>query len=353
MTRLFRVELARFFARRVTRFVALGLLLGIAAAVIGIAVNSSRDVAAGLRHASADREQAIQSQAAARQDCIAHVPPDQVDQACPPELTDVPPLAEFYRDPRFSFHDHLSDLLHGAVVIGALAALLMSASFIGAEWQAGTFTTLLMWEPRRHRVAAAKVSAAVLASLAIVAVATVLLLGGAALVAATRGTFDSVLQTGPASNSGAGSIGAKGIGPVGPLVHAVVPHFARQMWALAGRGACVVAFVAAVGAGLALLLRNTVAALGVVIGYFIIGEGIIGSLRHGDVRHHLVQSRLIALLDGTYSWFVPVRGADGSIGFSPDQRRTVHALEAGMELFALSMLLLALATVALQRRDVT
>jgi ABC-2 type transport system permease protein len=352
MTRLFRVELTRFFARRVTRFVALGLLLGIAAAVIGIAVNSSRDVATGLRRATAEREQVMQSQAAARQDCIAHVPPDQVDQACPPELTDVPPLAAFYRDPRFSFHDHLSDLLHGAVVIGALAALLMSASFIGAEWQAGTFTTLLMWEPRRHRVAAAKVSAAVLASLAIVTVATVLLLGGAALVAATRGTFDSVLQTGPAGSSGAGSVGSKGIGPVGPLVQ-IVPHFARHMWALAGRGACVVAFVAAVGAGLALLLRNTVAALGVVIGYFIVGEGIIGSLRHGDVRHHLVQSRLIALLDGTYSWFVPVRGVDGSIGFGSDQRRTVHALEAGVELFMLSILLLALATVALQRRDVT
>src|SRR5205807_5960852 len=100
----------------------------------------------------------------------------------------------------------------------------------------------------------------VLGSVAIAAVATAVLLGVEALVAATHGTFRSVLQDARPNS-----------------------HFAEQTWVMAGRGALVVALVTALGAGLALLLRHTVAAVGVAIGYLIVGEGIIGSLRHGDV----------------------------------------------------------------------
>jgi ABC-2 type transport system permease protein len=179
-------------------------------------------------------------------------------------------------------------------------------------------------------VAAAKVAAVVAGTLVVAAVGTGLLLGTEALVAATHGTFHTVLQDARPQ-----------------------PHFTRATWAMAGRGACVVALVAAMGAGLALLLRHTVAAVGVAIGYLIVGEGIIGSLRHGDVRHHLLQSRLDALLNGTYSWPIPIRTADGGVEFSPQHRVVVHALEAGLEVVALVALLLLIATFILQRRDVT
>ena len=330
MTRLFNVEMRRFFARRITRWACVALLVGIVAVGIGTYVSSSNDLAAAHRAANRTAAEFQQRQQAAIQDCRAHVPPDQLDQCGTDEQ--LPTAAAFYRDPRFSFHDHVQDFIRTGVVIGSLVGLLLAASLIGAEWQAGTFAALLTWEPRRPRVAAAKALAVVLGSVAIAAVGTALLVGVGALVASVHGTFGSAVQE-------------FGVRPQ--------RHFAAHTWALAGRGACVVALVTTLGAGLALLLRHTVAAVGVAIGYLIVGEGIIGALRHGDVRHHLLQSRLDALLNGVYSWPIPIREPDGSVGFSPEHVAVVHALAAGLEIVAAAAVLLLIATVALQRRDVT
>jgi ABC-2 type transport system permease protein len=325
MTRLLGVELRRFFARRITRWSCVALLGG-----IGTFASTSNDLAGAQRSAQRHFQEYQQAQSAGRQDCIAHVPPDQVDQVCGTDQQ-PPSVAEFYRDPRFSFHDHVRDLIGTGVVIGSLVGLLLGASLIGAEWQAGTFAALLTWEPRRPRVAAAKVGASVAGSLAIAMVATGLLLGAEALVAATHGTFHTVLQAQQQRQ----------------------PHFVRGTWAMLGRGACVVAIVSAIGATLALLLRHTVAAVGVAIGYLIVGEGIIGSLRHGDVRHHLLQSRLDALLNGTYTWPIPIRTPGGGEAIGPEHLAVVHALPAAVALVVVVAVLLAVATVALQRRDVT
>src|SRR3954447_2930946 len=328
MSRLLSVEFRRFFARRLTRWACVALFLGIAAAGIGTFATTSNDLAAAHRSAARTAQQFAENQRQARQDCIAQVPADQVDQTCPPE--EGPPVSSFYADPRFSFHDHVGNLIETGCVIGSLVGLLLAASLIGAEWQAGTFATLLTWEPRRMRVAAAKVTAVIVGSLAIATVATALLLGVESFVAATHGTFATVLQGAPPE-----------------------PHFAEQTWTLAGRAALVVVLVSGMGAALALLLRHTVAALGVAIGYLIVGEGIIGSLRHGDVRHHLLQSRLDALLHGRYEWFLPTRQSDGSLGFNPNHVAVVHALSAGVEAFVVLAALLAIALAILQRRDVT
>jgi ABC-2 type transport system permease protein len=328
MSRLLNVELRRFFARRITRWSCVALLVGIVAVGIGTFASNSNDVAAAHRSAQRTAEKFAQQQQAAILDCRAHVPADQVDQ-CGTEYP-APTASNFYRDPRFSFHDHVRDLIGTGTVIGSLVGLLLAASLIGAEWQAGTFAALLTWEPRRPRVAAAKVAAVVIGSVAVAAVATAVLVGVEALVASTHGTFSSLGQD--------------------PRLAA---HFAARTWAMAGRGVCVVALVTALGAALALLLRHTVAAVGVAIGYLIVGEGIIGSLRHGDVRHHLLQSRLDALLNGTYTWPIPIRTADGGEGFSPEHLAVVHALAAGLEVVAITAALLVVATVVLQRRDVT
>lgn len=329
MRSLLGIELRRFFARRLTRLTALALFLGIVAAGIGMAVNSDRDLAGAQRRAAAEQAQFIQSQEAGRQQCLATVPADQADEQCPP-VGDAPPIASFLRDPRISFHDHVRDLIRTGAIIGSLVAVLLCASAIGAEWQAGTFATWLTWEPRRLRVGASKVFAGVLGSVAVVVVATALLVGVAALVAGTRGTFHTVLQDVPPQ-----------------------PHFAEQTWTLAGRAVAIVALLGAVGAGLALLLRHTVAALGVAIGYLIVGEGVLGQLNHGDLRHHLLQSRLNALLDGRYSWMVPIREPDGSIDFSPAHQKVVHASVASVEIVVVVAILLAVAGVALRRRDIT
>lgn len=330
MTRLLRIEVRRFFARRLTRWLLAALFVGTVISGIVIAVNSSRDLTGAQRAAEQQRSDYIQSQTLARQDCVTHAPPDQVAQVCPPVDVVAPPASSFVRDPRYSFADHVQDLVRGGISLGGLVAILLAASFIGAEWQAGTFATLLMWEPRRARVAAAKLTAAVVSSATIAVVSGAAVVGTAALAASTRGTMRSVLTDARPR-----------------------PHLAEQTMTMAGRGVLIVALLAAISGGLALLLRHTVAALAVFIGYLIVGEGILGSLRHGDVRHHLLQSRFSALQEGTYRWFVPVHGADGSTGFSSDHVKVVHALPAGLELAAFTALLLVVAVIALERRDVT
>ena len=57
-------------------------------------------------------------------------------------------------------------LLIGAVVGGA--------SMIGAEWRAGTFVTLLTWQPDRRRVAIAKLLACGIVATAVAVVLQVL-----------------------------------------------------------------------------------------------------------------------------------------------------------------------------------
>jgi ABC-2 type transport system permease protein len=330
MKRLIGVELRRFFARRMTRIIAVAMLLGVAATGVGLAINSNRDVAGAHRLADQRRQQMVQESASARAACLANVPPSEADQACGPlSEKGIPPIA-FYVDPRFSFHDHLGDVLHSAALIGALVALLLSASFIGAEWQAGTLASLLMWEPRRQRVNAAKVGSAVAGSVALAVVGAALLVGVAALVAATRGTFASVASD-----------------------HRTVAHFAGASWGTAARGVVIVALAGALGAGLAMLLRRTVAALGVVIGYLVVGEAVIGSLQHGEVRNHLLGAHLAALLNGRYRWFAPTATSDGGISFGTNHTHVLHALTAGLELTAVAAAILALAALAFQRRDVT
>jgi hypothetical protein len=332
MSRLLRVEIRRFFARRLTRMLALAMFLGVVATGIGLAVNSDRDIAGA--HAAARQKVAgsIAQNQAARADCLAHLPKSQADQCGPAvKVADLPPDA-FYTDPRFSFHDHVRELVRAGVYLSALLTLLAAASFVGAEWQAGTFASLLTWEPRRLRVYLAKVAAAVTGSVAIAVVSIAAFVGVAALVAATRGTFATVI---PSDRQGA-----------------PVHHLGAQALALGARGLGFVALTAAITATLATLMRHTVAAVGAVLAYFVVVEGIIGSLRGGDIRHHLLSSYVRAVVDGTYSWMVRQVGPDGSVFFDSRNVRTLHALPSGLALAGLALLLAAGTAVILRRRDV-
>jgi ABC-2 type transport system permease protein len=177
---------------------------------------------------------------------------------------DVPPgltLAEFcdqvvvgppsVGDPTFrltALHDIF--LGTGAMLIVLLAVL--AASFVGAEWHAGTITTLLTWEPRRVRVFLAKlVTAAAFAFVAFLVVQAVI---AAALLPAAlvRGT-----------TSGADA------------------EWLRSIVGLELRAAAVAAMAATMSLALASLGRNTAAALGVGFGYFTVLEPLLRGLRPG------------------------------------------------------------------------
>jgi ABC-type transport system involved in multi-copper enzyme maturation permease subunit len=138
------------------------------------------------------------------------------------------------------------EFLEGTASLFAIAGWLIGTSLVGAEWQAGTMSTLLTWEPRRSRVLVAKTIAAVIGVFAMILVLDLLFTGLMTLVAATRGTTE---------------------GTDSSLV--------RSLIGLDVRVATLAAFGAILGLSLATVTRNTGAAVGIAFVYLAIVEGII------------------------------------------------------------------------------
>ena len=136
-------------------------------------------------------------------------------------------------------------LLAVPVVFLAIGGLFAGASMVGAEWRAGTITTLLTWEPRRTRVAVAKLLAAGLLAF-VISVALLAFFCLAMLPAGFRGD-----STGTDA-AWFGGLVAGGL-----------------------RGGLLVALAAVFGAGVAMVGRNTAAALGLAFAYLMVGENIV------------------------------------------------------------------------------
>lgn len=137
-----------------------------------------------------------------------------------------------------------------AAVVLALFAFVAGASMTGAEWRAGTMTTVLTWEPRRGFLLTAKIVAAGLLAALIAGILT--LLFGAAFV-------PTVLAHG--STVGADS----------------------SWWANAIAGvlriAATAGLMAMLGSSLASLGRNATAAIAGGLGWLAVGEALVRVLR--------------------------------------------------------------------------
>jgi ABC-type transport system involved in multi-copper enzyme maturation permease subunit len=142
--------------------------------------------------------------------------------------------------------------LLGVGVSGYLLALLMGTLVVTTEFRHKTITTTLLVTPRRERVVAAKFATGALvgAAMALVVVA-ITLIGGVVALAALGG-------------------------PVGDLL--------RQIPAVVPALVLVYALGAVIGVGVGSILTNQVAAIIVVLGWFLILESILVALVHGAER---------------------------------------------------------------------
>jgi hypothetical protein len=131
------------------------------------------------------------------------------------------------------------------VVIGWL----LGASFIGAEWHAGTVTTLLTWEPRRVRVVLAKAIVGIVAVFALTLALQLVLTAFLALAASLNGS----------------TTGAEG--------------WLTETGAVAVRVSLLAALAGAIGFAFAAVGRNTAAALGVGFAYVVVVENLVRGLR--------------------------------------------------------------------------
>ena len=244
MIRILAVELRRFAWRRSFRFFGLLVLAGIALAAT-IVFFTSHPGAESARMATESRQQMID-------DCtnsFRRGEPPHGYQTAEEFCVDAGTPLVASLDPRFRLTT-LTDIFGGTSVPLIILGLALGASFIGAEWHAGTITSLLTWQPRRVPVLMGKVLAAMTGVfLAALALQTVL---GLALwfVAAVRGTTEG----------------------------------ADLAWlgdtaAIAIRGAIIAGLAAALGFAIGSIARNTTTALIIGFVYFAVGESLLRGLK--------------------------------------------------------------------------
>jgi ABC-2 type transport system permease protein len=255
---LFRSELLRARSRRVLPMMLVGGVLLIVVAMVIAGANSHKPTQSQIASADAAFKKAFA-------DCMqgqflgpgAQLPPGytSLEQFCADQ-------AAPHVDTGLQFRDVALLLQHNSTFV-VLLGVALAASLGGADWSAGTMTTLLTWEPRRIRVLLIR---AVVVALVVALVTLFLqgvLLGAFSLAVALRGT----------------SLGA----PPGLVGTAVVTGL-RVSTVAVGFGLVALA-IATIG-------RSTVAALGVLFGYLVLFEGVIAGLRPS------IQDRLLVRAGG-------------------------------------------------------
>lgn len=146
-------------------------------------------------------------------------------------------------------HDDGGDgdrILAPTVIFLAIGALLGGASMVGADWRAGTMSTLLTWEPRRVRLAVARFAAVAVCAFGIALALQVLFVLGLLPAILAHGTTE-------------GADGAWFRGLLGAFL----------------RSESLAAMAAVFGASIAMIGRNTAAALGASFAYMLIGENLV------------------------------------------------------------------------------
>jgi ABC-type transport system involved in multi-copper enzyme maturation permease subunit len=334
MLNLLRTEVRRLTARRAVRLVmviALGIILIVEVRAF---VVSDRNLAGARAKAAAERANVDRRLDDLPGVCetlkVKHEAPPDVD--CNSEQgrrfarqvlgNDLPTEGQLFRDPRLPARTALPNGARAVVIAMAIIAFLVGATYVGAEWHAGTMQALLFWEPRRGRVLLAKAVALVAVAIVATAALQAVVYGMTYVTAATRGTTEGVTA-----------------------------GLQMSVLLLMLRGMIVVACTALLGFGVAGLARVTAASLGVAFVYFVILENLMRGLRPGWQRF-LFSENVSAVLEK--SW--PVATAHRSVQDAFSGQVAVYRLSGVRGTVTLAVYLAVLLGVfygVFSRRDVT
>ncbi|HYT80526.1 MAG TPA: ABC transporter permease subunit [Actinomycetota bacterium] len=308
MSVLLAVEIRRILSRRAVFAAAALVLLGMLIAGSVLFVRSHRPAAGELRaqqqRVEADRRQAVAECASGGFNIPKEeIPPGMTQQQYCEQVIGTPEI----EDPSFRLV-HYREIAENLSGLFVAVSMILAASFIGAEWHAGTITTQLTWESRRNRLLAAKAIAVALFAVIFFVLAQVLLFGVLAPAALFRGTTDGVnlawLQ------------GAAGV---------------------VLRGAAAAALASAIAFAVASIARNTAAAVGAIFVYMAVLEPLMRAVRPKWQRWYLYDN-LATFTSGQRVDFTT-------------HARSVAGAAVLVSLYALAFLLLAMAV--FRRRDVT
>jgi hypothetical protein len=210
-------------------------------------------------------------------------------------------------DPGFQFID-VSAVWQGTSVPLIILGWVLGASFIGSDWQAGSFTTVLTWEPRRIRLFVAKV----------LAIAVVIFVGYCLLQAVLA---VALLPTSIANETTAG----------------MTAEWGREAAGVLARGGAIAVIGSIIGMSIAMVGRSTGAALGVGFAYLAVIESFVRGLRPQWIPY---------LFGDNAGVFITGKPID----FPEVGRSTI---ESGAVLLLYAVLFGALAATVFRARDVT
>lgn len=327
--RLTVVELRRLFARRLTKVVVVVGVVIVGIALYGTYANTRPPTAQEQAESQAMYEQAQREFAANGEQMVAECKAQEAQQQESQPGVDfdceqMEPRAENYGRPVARFEGEWRPALEGTAYVAMFLAFLIGAGFVAAELSTGSLGTWLTFQPRRVAVLASKLLAVLLGASPIGLVLVALSLGGVRLI---LGAVDAV-TTLPAGET-------------------------AQLWATAGRSVLLTGVAALAGAALGALLRHTAAALGLVVGYLIVVEGMFGGLVQ-SLRPWLLQLNVSAWLqhDAVYSVQRCATSATGQYSCESVDR-VLGFGRASAYLGVLLALLLAVTFLLFRRRDVT
>ena len=323
-SRLLRAELHRFRSRRFIQvLVGLAVLGWIAVLVISLTqygVPDEGDYAAAQQRL----EQEVDASNGYREQCLddPNRPDDvPVEEFCGPEITaDAFSVEQFLDKAPFDFAGTGPAGAMAFAAAAAVLAFLIGATWIGAEWSTRSLVALLFWETRRFRVFGSKIAVLIGAAALFGVVAQASWLIMATILRATVGTDDAL--------------------PAG---------FWSELLGIQARSVLLTVFAALAGFGLANLVRNTGAALGVGFVYFAIVENAVGAFRP-TWSPWLLTANSAALINPE-GISIPIY--DGTFDANGMPREVfVSNLHAGLWLGAVLAAVVGLGVVLFARRDV-
>jgi ABC-2 type transport system permease protein len=324
--RLLKVELTRLRWRRavvvlLVACVALPLVL-LAGYAWETRPISDADVAQAKELAAQDADQPwiAQEVAACEADPEMYLGPDGVATDCAEAIT-----------PRYENYLYRSELdltaLRtdvGAAAITILTGLLMliGTTYAGHDWNTGSMSNQLLFEPRRLRLWVAKGAAVLLTGVLVGAVVLTVFWGGAALIASSRDI-------------------------------AAAPGVWREVWETQVRGVLAVGVGGLLGHALTMLFRSTVATLSLMFGVAIAGSLVVVAILGDSAARWLLPTNFLAFVLGGFSYYDPTactQSPDGSVTGSCE--RVLPAVDGGLVLGVLVVVAVLLSLWSTHRRDV-
>lgn len=322
---LLRTELSRLTARRFIRILVTLALLGFVVLSVVLFTQFSRPTPDLLAAAETRRAEDVALSEQFRQQCLNDdlIPADEREFACGPPLdAESFPLAQYLDREPFVLAEALPGGALGVAAATAMLGFVIGATYIGAEWSTRSIVALLFWETRRLKVIGVKTGVAALGGAALGVLGQLAWLGVSLPIARTRGTTE------------------------------VAAGFWGDYAGQAGRSVLLVVVVTLLGFGLANLIRNTGAALGIGFAYFAIVETALRNLFPRTQPFLLTDNSLALVQEGGLTVFIPGRTLDAATGgFVEFTEIVVSNLRGGLTLSAYLLVLLGLGTWLFRRRD--